>query len=258
MVGCLRFSLRERVNHEEAFRGWVNQAWVFGRSVWTFVRRESGRGVLVSEWVYLVHRTVREHETYCMGAGIGKWSWLGGKKPCCRDLETCCGKKLGPLRFSSRISWLRILPWPVGVYLQQDCVLLLLEEGRKDTHFYWAPSIPGLLPLISFCRSEKGNTERLSNMPAVTQPESGRTREASFTSHLWPCSQKQHLTLFHRLVASILWNYFVLYDTGFDPSVICNPVWWQAMGSQVPFTCIYSNEALKESLTEAAGQEDIV
>lgn len=69
----------------------------------------------------------------------------------------------------------------MGSCLQQGCLLWLLVEGKKETHFTLST-----LPLTSFCRSENENTERLSNISSVAQLGSGRTREASSTSHLWP------------------------------------------------------------------------
>lgn len=46
----------------------------------TEVRRRMPGGVLVLEWIYLVHRAVREHNTYCVGVrirGVRLAGWEG-------------------------------------------------------------------------------------------------------------------------------------------------------------------------------------
>lgn len=138
--------------------------------------------MLLSRWVYLAHRAVREHETYCMGVGFRgmKLVWWEGDTS---GPETCCGKKRGATEgFAVGFS-------DGGSPMASEClsaagVLALAFGGRKKgSHFYQGPSIYQAYHLISFCRSEHGSTERLTNMSTVTQLGSGRTREASSTSH---------------------------------------------------------------------------
>ena len=112
-----------------------------------------------------------------MGVGIRemKLSWREG--PRCGGLETCHGKKQGATE--GLVVGFPNYGFSHGQWGQQGCLLWLLVEGKKETHFTLS-----ILPLTSFCRSENENTERLSNMSTVTQLGSGRTRETSSTSHL--------------------------------------------------------------------------
>lgn len=181
-VGSLDFILQERVNHAEIFRGYVNWIWVLGRSARALLsRRESRGGVLLSRWVYLVHRAVREHETHCMGVGFRGMTlaWWEGDTS---GPEACCGKKRGATEgFAVGFS-------DCGSPVASGClsaagVLALAFGGRKKVLTFTKSLLCTRHHLISFCRSENGSTERFTNMSTVTQLGSGRTREASSTSH---------------------------------------------------------------------------
>ena len=56
-------------------------------------------------------------------------------------------------------------------------------------------------------------------------------QRSQFCTYLWPW---RNLILCHGWVAFTLRVYFVLHDMGFDPHVICDPIWWLALYSELP------------------------